>query len=283
MKSALPALVLALTSVSATGQATGDLSATPPVQPVVADNVPPLSDAEQAALSSALERGRLLYRYDQAAWHSTDRLTADVPRARLATIRGWVVVPKEDGLRVIYYDGDAAPHHAVWSATWTGGTRITDARLHAVGDDMLDAEAARLVALRDTISLSDFRFCARARPNIVILPASATGSTDSVYLLTPQVDDGIPFGGHHRIDFADGREVARRAFTNSCITLQPQANGGALFISHLLDPVPTEIHAFSALASRQPVFVAIADGQRLFGVEPAGNQPRVRILPLPAN
>lgn len=274
------ALLLALTPVAATGQSSTE---TPPATPAPA---PPetatgeLTAENTAAIMSALERGQLLFRYDQAAWHSTDRLRTDVPEARLRTVRGWVVVPAEGrALRVIYYDGNTAPHRAVWSATWTSGTSVTDTHLHDESDNALDAEATRLIALRDALSLSDFRFCARERPNIVILPASATGSTDSVYLLTPQTNAGVPFGGHHRIDFAGGREVARRSFTNGCVTIPMNGNGTALAITHLLDPVPTEIHVFTVFAARRPVYVGVTEPQRIFVVEVSGGVPRIRILP----
>ena len=48
----------------------------------------------------AIDRAKLLYRYDQAAWHTTDAMRRDVPDAALATIRGWVVTPDGDGWRL---------------------------------------------------------------------------------------------------------------------------------------------------------------------------------------
>jgi hypothetical protein len=41
-------------------------------------------------------------------------------------------------------------------------------------------------------------------------------------------------------------------------------------VSHLLDPLPTEIHVFMALSAKQPVFVAIGDPPRLWLVTGQG-------------
>jgi hypothetical protein len=40
----------------------------------------------------------------------------------------------------------------------------------------------------------------------------------------------------------------------------------AMVVSHLLDPVPTEIHVFTAMTSRLPVYVMIAPSGRLYEV-----------------
>ena len=62
--------------------------------------VAPMSASEQAAVQLALNRAEQIYAYDQAAWHTTDALTADIPKAQLGTIRGWVVTPDDQNYRV---------------------------------------------------------------------------------------------------------------------------------------------------------------------------------------
>jgi hypothetical protein len=44
------------------------------------------------------------------------------------------------------------------------------------------------------------------------------------------------------------------------------AKSAALFITHLLDPVPTEIHVFSSLVAHVPVMVGTRDG-RIWAVD----------------
>jgi hypothetical protein len=50
--------------------------------------------------------------------------------------------------------------------------------------------------------------------------------------------------------------------------------GGAqpvgMVVTHLLDPIPTEIHVFTALAAQVPVYVAVARPRRLFEVNGQG-------------
>src|SRR5690606_35056146 len=82
-----------------------------------------------------------------------------------------------------------------------------------------------------------------------------------LYVMTPQTDLNIlPFGGHHRLTLDNaGRITAQRAFTNSCLNMtKPPAGENqpvGLMVTHLLDPIPTEIHVFSALAAQMPVYV----------------------------
>ena len=69
---------------------------------------------------------------------------------------------------------------------------------------------------------------------------------------------------------ADGRAGPVRQFARSCLTVPTApARGDAVgFVAtHLLDPTPTEIHVFSSLALRKPIYVAtMQPTQRLWVV-----------------
>ncbi len=245
-----------------------------------------VSDAELQALVAVIVRGQALYRYDQAAWHTTDTMIVDTPRDLAQQVRGWVVVPAENrGLRAIYYGGAAGAHFAIYSTLWTGGTNVSERRVLRTADESrIGGEAARLIALRDAVDASQLTNCSTTRPfNTVILPASETGDVDSVYFMTPQTDaNAIPMGGHHRIDFSSGREVARRSFTRGCIDILKDATTSGVSISHILDPIPTEIHLFSAYATGLPIYVGTEDaqhGERIWVMEILDGQPRVYLLP----
>jgi hypothetical protein len=57
-----------------------------------------------ADLATVSARGQAIYDYDQAAWHTTDAMTEKhLPDAALRAIRGWVVEPQGDALRVTYF------------------------------------------------------------------------------------------------------------------------------------------------------------------------------------
>jgi hypothetical protein len=83
--------------------------------------------------------------------------------------------------------------------------------------------------------------------------------------MTPQTDTNVlPFGGHHKLTLdKDGRILGQRRFTNSCLGMPLSEPGQprpvALGITHLIDPLPTEIHVFSAMAAGLPVVVGAGD------------------------
>jgi hypothetical protein len=62
---------------------------------------------------------------------------------------------------------------------------------------------------------------------------------------------------------ADGRVVNERPFARSCLMMGGPAAAAAprgarpvgMVVTHLLDPVPTEIHVFTSLAARMPILV----------------------------
>jgi hypothetical protein len=108
----------------------------------------------------------------------------------------------------------------------------------------------------------------------VIPPVSGTAPIE-VYLTSAQTDtDVLPFGGHYLLTIgADGTVQSVRKFTNSCINMErPRASRRkgrpvALMVTHLLDPVPTEIHVFMSLTAAMPVYVGAGDPPQLWEVE----------------
>ncbi|MEA3063228.1 MAG: hypothetical protein QOJ94_3009, partial [Sphingomonadales bacterium] len=116
--------------------------------------------------------------------------------------------------------------------------------------------------------------CSKAPMNTVVLPPAAPDGPTYVYVMTPQTDSKIiPFGGHYRIAVAaDGTVGEIRPFTNSCIAMPYKpphgATPAAMVITHLLDPVPTEIHVFASFVAGVPIMVITKDG-RLWAVSGA--------------
>lgn len=233
---------------------------------------------EAAALQSALERGRLLYTYDQAAWHGTDDMLTRIKDPQ-GTLGGWIVDGPADAAQLIFYDKDSADPHAVYVASFKGTKLVASHVLTPSEDRSLSPARKRMIAaVRSASTAMQASAPARCvdRPfNTVVLPPSSTDAPVSVYFLTPQTDmKVIPFGGHYRTDVsADNKAGAIRPFTKSCITLDrdpavPEKGGKpvALVISHLLDPTPTEIHVFSSLVAKKPVYV-ITPGERIWAVD----------------
>ena len=232
--------------------------------PAAAQHTIPSTD-----LATVSARGTAIYDYDQAAWHTTDTMVArHLPDAVMRAIRGWVVEPRGDVLRVTYFGlADGTPY-AIYVADYGNGAVSHERVPEAGGDRALSPLGLRLAAARvaATTAGESLLKCSDRAFNTVVLPPDP-GGIIPVYLLTPQtVNDHYPMGGHHEIDIAaDGGIVAQRDFTRSCLTVgETDAPAGgkpvAILVTHLLDPHPTEIHVFTSLTAHQPIFVATADG-----------------------
>lgn len=229
---------------------------------------PAPSVAEQAAISRAAERGRLIYAYDQAAWHATDEMMRRIPTASLPADGGWVVEPQGDLLRVTYYGVEGEAIYALFRADMRG-SKVVQSRVFAADDyRTLTRETLALVRARQ-VAMSHGNGKARCTSgpfNVVVLPRQA-GQPTSVYLLSSMATAGeYPFGGHYEIDVApDGAVVSERAFTQACLNMGPPPTGSGgeaiAVISHMLDPTPTEIHVFLSLWMGKPVAVITAPKQ----------------------
>jgi len=229
-----------------------------------------------ADLATVSARGAAIYAYDQAAWHTSDTMVAKhLPDDVMRAIRGWVVEPRGDALTVTYFGEEDGKPYAIYIADY-GHDAVSNERVpEASGADRvltplgLRLAAARVAAINAGAALPR---CSDRNYNSVALPPDANG-TIPVYLLTPQVEnDQYPMGGHHEIDIApDGSVAGKRDFTKSCLVIgQPGAKAGekpvALYITHLLDPHPTEIHVFTSLSAHYPVFVGTG-AEEIWSVE----------------
>lgn len=242
---------------------------------------PTLTDAERSAVSLAAQRGAMLYSYDQVAWHGTDDMLAKVERATFRSA-GWIVDGPADAPELVFFDGDAAHPHAVYVANFQNG-KLTSSRVMGTGEQvevsplrkrMIDAlKTARNAFVAQKVSL-----CSKERPNTVVLPPETPDGPILVYLLTPQPDlNTVSFGGNYRVEIApDGTAGKVHAFTKSCI-MSPingaKGKSAMLFITHLLDSTPTEIHVFESLVARLPVAVATASNDYLWAVDGARIRP----------
>jgi len=136
----------------------------------------------------------------------------------------------------------------------------------------LDAAKAAFVA-------SGKPLCSDQPFNSVVLPPERPDRPILVYLLTPQTTlQSVPFGGHHLIPVAaDGTAGPVRDFTKACFEAPLRGGGDAepagLFITHLLDPTPTEIHVFTSLTTHMPVFVETSSNGKVWAVDGGSIRP----------
>ena len=240
----------------------------------------PAPPSLEVLATANMARGDLLYAYDQSAWHVTDAALAAIPKSSMSLLRGYVVTPAEGGYRTTFYGGEAGSHFRIYTAIWSSGSIAQPELVASDKRQPLSTDEERLIAAK-SIALSNLdglAMCTTASLNSAVIPGATPQDPISVYILSPPTKkDVVPMGGHHRLDVKDGAVVAKRSFTRSCIELEkPRASKKrgtpvAMMITHLLDPVPTEIHAFAVHSVGLPMFVSTPDGA-LYSVELNGGR-----------
>ncbi|HEX9933041.1 MAG TPA: hypothetical protein VGB08_09390 [Allosphingosinicella sp.] len=237
-----------------------------------------VTTADRQAIAFAEARGRLLFALDRAAWVATDDFVARVRNYRDLGVRGFVVEREGEGYAVTFYGG-AGPAPVAFYRGLVRSHRVRSRQVFAAAArPALTPAQRRLVAAREAaLAANRNPPCEEAPFNTAIIPPATPDGPIDVYLLTPQLRDGAwPAGGHYRVTVGvDGRVGGERAFTNSCLLMDPRNGPGggsaaAMLVTHLLDSVPTEIHVFTALTSRVPLYVGIDDPPRLFEVSGSG-------------
>lgn len=214
-----------------------------------------VTDAEKAANAEAMSTGKMIYRYDQAAWHSTDALLALIKPADYPDLRGWVVEPQDDDkLLVTYFGQRDGPRYAIVRYVMQESTVVEGGLIPKGEDASLSPLANRLIDARDaaTARLAEekLEFCTEGNPNTVILLPEGDGPV-RVYIMSSAVTAGVfPLGGHYRFDIDPAGKVVRwRPFLKTCMMIDTRPDEkmqrkAFFMVSHLLDPQPNEVHYF---------------------------------------
>lgn len=231
-------------------------------------------DSESARIAWTAERGRLLFDIDRAAWVGTDDMLARIPNAGSGGMRGYVVEREGAGYSVIFYGGPAAAPVAFYRGRVEGGRVVSRDIFPADARPRLTPLQQRLAGLRDLVPSLERQPCGDRPFNTAAIPPDTPDGPIDLYLLTPQVRaNNYPLGGHYRFTIAaDGRVLSDRAFSNSCIDLGPPPGdqsgpNAVMFITHSLDPIPTEIHVFTSLTAGAPLGVGIVESRRMWWIE----------------
>jgi hypothetical protein len=245
-------------------------------RPVLTGPPQPLSRADLAALDAAVQRGRLLGLIDRSGRFATQDLLSRVSDPAAAGITGWIAEPEGNGVAVTFYaDTDAGPV-AVYRANILGGRVVSrDVHVAAAARPPLNPIQARMAAARAATGRLDHRPCAGEEFNVFVVPPTTADGPIDVYQISPQTRRGFYFlGGHFKTSIAaDGSVTGTRGFTNACLdTAVAEPAAGArpapIAVTHLLDPLPQEIHVFLSIWTGHPLFVVAGEPQRLFGVTP---------------
>ena len=202
-----------------------------------------------------------MFAYDQAAWRATDRFRADLAAARIsnealvaANLRGYIAEPGDGGGVLVTFYGQSADTRWAYARYLYGEGKVSGDGILAEGvDRALSPLALRIAAAREK-AIAEMRkpehgLCSNTPPNTLVVPVGNQGAT-AAYVLTSTNDaKSYPAGGHYRFDFdAAGNLTGERRFMKSCFPVDWREKDGIrpeiLFVTHFLDPQPTEIHAF---------------------------------------
>lgn len=248
--------------------------------PAKADAAAPITDAERPGVQQAVNLGWLVYSYDQAAWHGTDAMLEDVPDARTRGIAGWIVNDIEDGWETVFFRPAGSGYEAVWASVYDG-RKVIRRTTYAAGERQFVPSEVALVEASLLVRGQKVDRCSAKPFNTVVIPTGKPDGGLYAYLLVPQeTTNVVPLGGHYRFEIVDGKIAGQRQFTKSCIALPLEQDGkrpNSLFITHLLDQTPTEIHVFSVFAAELPMFVGTGQ-DRIWAVEIANGKPHIRVI-----
>ena len=206
----------------------------------------------------AEERGRALYEHDQAAWHGTDAAKPASRRWKRQLV-GWITAPRAGARPLVRLLSEPAPgEFASRVDADVGVTAVTLAEHDpplALPEDEQALARGRALAIRERK-----RQCTRSLNSVVLRDASGE---IHVYLLAASAKrDEVVLAGHDLARLsADGRElIAWRPFSNGCLVGKRREGDALLFVTHVLDPAPTETHVFTSLNHGVRLFVATARG-----------------------
>jgi hypothetical protein len=207
---------------------------------------PPSGDV----LTAIAARGKLLYEYDQAAWHSTDAVKEiGIPQGAIdryvaqKTASGWVVMwgrfaQSKDKFLIVY------------EAIQSEKPEVFTVKKHdpPVEDTGFYLNAARSIAT----ARQDFH--GEQRPyNVAVLPAE--NGAFYVYIIPAQTVEGVyPVGGDVRYQISpDGQKiVGKRSMHQDIINFTIRKDSTYSLHTHILSDTPEDSDVFEVLA-RQPL------------------------------
>lgn len=253
--------IAAILAILVVGMASSAAAQSPP-----APDLPPPVPIEEWPLEKVSRIGVEMYRLDSAAWLATDALMQAIRPEESRTIRGWLIAPVEDGLRVRFYrEGNPDPVPG-WDVVVKG--RVAGPVTPSPGAVLAPDELAQARALATARANPGPLRCS-ARPNTVIM-ADPDSDGWLVWLLTPMPEDRtIPIGGHYRFRIsADGGTVLQRdQLSNGCFFAERPPAGArdaVLAYTHIVSRGPVETHVFLSIQNR--LSLAIMAGGRYFSV-----------------
>ncbi len=234
---------------------------------------PPLSREERSRMEQAVARGRQLFALARAGSLATQDMLSRVADPEGAGIAGWVAEPEGNAMAVTFYTEKDEGPVAVYRSRILGGRGVSRETFLTDDKPPLTGLALRMAAATDASESEDRRACTGQPFNVLAVPPASPEEPVFVYRISAQESPAqVPLGGHYRstVD-SEGEVTESRAFSHGCLNVEigevpDGAQAGPIAVTHLLDPLPTEIHVFLSLVSRRPLVIAAGDPTRLFMV-----------------
>lgn len=228
----------------------------------------PLTEEQNHALERAVARGQQLAVLARAGGVAAQDMLSRVSDPDGAGIAGWVAEPEGNTMKVTFYahGAEGAPAAAVYRVSVLGARAVSrEVFLTPAERPALTGVAARMAAARDATDALPNQACGDQFNVLVVPPVSATAPID-VYQLTPQADRAkAPLGGHFRSTVAaDGTVSDTHGFGGACADLTlPEVPAGQapppVALTDTADPLPTELHVFTAITTGRPLIVTAGD------------------------
>ena len=228
----------------------------------------PASTAELLAIS---ERGRALYAYDEAAWHSTDAVMALKPTK--GSFESYIGQKFGDKWTVVYgkLNADRDRYLVIYEATQAGSSIEFNVKKYDQPKE--DKGFYFTAALALSLAKSDFGSVNRPY-NAAVLPAGS--GQLYVYLLPAQTEDGVfPLGADVRyLISTDGKNVVeKRQLHKSIIEFRfpKDATPDSGYHTAILDDVPEDSDVFHVLTRTPKIPEWVVTNKYVYQIKPDGS------------
>ena len=229
----------------------------------VADADPPAQldpAAEAAAIAHAEATGRQLFRHDRAAWVATDAARSLPGFGQNSSLRGWITVDRPSGgIDVVFFgEHDGGGLAAFYRVAVSKSGKVRGKPLTVDPPEPLQGLELSAAKARMLVGKAQFAPCGDSY-NTVVVPVDGSPDRWSAYLMPGTSKPGVvPVGGTFRVDIdLSTNEVKTRPYTKTCLELPNDPRAVGLVVSHLLDPVPTEVHVFWSMWADKTLYVVI--------------------------
>lgn len=227
-------------------------------------------DEEEAALRAAESLGQMLFVHDRAAAVATDAVRELGEVFRDGQMRGWITEEVADSIFVTFIVATPKlPLGVRYRVVVAPDGSLAERPARFEEPRPLSAFESAAATARHLAGTAEFGICGE-RYNTVVLPIPNAENRWAVYLIPGTTDyAAVPIGGAHRIEVDTKAKsvISQRAFSHSCLVLQNDPEAVAMIATHLLDPVPTEIHVFWNLWARKHMIVLTPPHGTAWGVE----------------